>query len=142
MTARELRQGTAPLITHSTTFLGLLMMIPKGNDYDQGITNAVINVPEMARSIFLRAPNVVMPSSFRSWSVRVRNVWRSICRGHTGTTVTPRLPCLHVTYSIHKTQGHSVKATVVTTWMSEGQMCSLMCRESMQKIQFEIGFML
>lgn len=35
-------------------------------------------VPEMASSIFLRAPKVVMPSSFRSWSVRVRNVWRSI----------------------------------------------------------------
>lgn len=35
-------------------------------------------VPEMARSIFLRAPKVVMPSSFRSWSVRVRNVCRSI----------------------------------------------------------------
>lgn len=37
-------------------------------------------VPEMASSIFLRAPNVVMPSSFRSWSVRVRKVWRSICK--------------------------------------------------------------
>lgn len=36
------------------------------------------NWPEMASSIFLRAPNVVMPSSFRSWSVSVRNVWRSI----------------------------------------------------------------
>lgn len=35
-------------------------------------------VPEMASSIFLRAPNVVIPSSFRSWSVRVRKVWRSI----------------------------------------------------------------
>lgn len=35
-------------------------------------------VPEMASSIFLRAPKVVMPSSFRSWSVRVRNVCRSI----------------------------------------------------------------
>lgn len=35
-------------------------------------------VPEMASSIFLRAPKVVIPSSFRSWSVRVRNVWRSI----------------------------------------------------------------
>lgn len=35
-------------------------------------------VPEMASSIFLRAPNVVMPNSLRSWSVRVKNVWRSI----------------------------------------------------------------
>lgn len=35
-------------------------------------------LPEMASSIFLRAPKVVMPSSFRSWSVRVRKVWRSI----------------------------------------------------------------
>lgn len=33
---------------------------------------------EIASSIFLRAPKVVIPSSFRSWSVSVRNVWRSI----------------------------------------------------------------
>lgn len=43
-------------------------------------TCSFLFVPEMASSIFLRAPKVVMPSSFRSWSVRVRNVWRSIWR--------------------------------------------------------------
>lgn len=33
---------------------------------------------EIASNIFLLAPNVVIPSSFKSWSVSVRNVCRSI----------------------------------------------------------------
>lgn len=40
--------------------------------------NFFFSIPEIASSIFLRAPKVVIPSSFRSWSVSVRNVWRSI----------------------------------------------------------------
>lgn len=36
--------------------------------------------PEMANNIFLLAPNVDTPTSFRSSSDRVRKVWKSICR--------------------------------------------------------------
>lgn len=45
---------------------------------ENALSEFFFSIPEIASSIFLRAPKVVIPSSFRSWSVSVRNVWRSI----------------------------------------------------------------
>lgn len=38
------------------------------------------SLPEMARNIFFRGPNALTPTSFRSSSVIVKNVFISICK--------------------------------------------------------------
>lgn len=62
----------------SVNFLELLRILNKAQLKRPAEIIPITYLPAIASSILRRAPSVVIPKSFRSWSVNVKNVCISI----------------------------------------------------------------